>query len=101
MQESLTLTRPAIPFIQWLFCHHLANITETQTRNSLSSLDKTNKNWLPRQRPLRDRKTNLRSFIHSHSSTIVANLAKIGRVEFEIIGRQKSLKILLQYKKET
>jgi len=82
VQESLTLAHLVIQFIQWLFCHHLANITETQTVNSLSSLDKTNKNWLQWQRLLRDRKTNLRSFIYSHSSTIVANLAKIGLVDF-------------------
>jgi len=81
---------PLIQVIQWLFRLHLANITETQTRNSLSSLDKTNKNWLPRQRPLSDRKTDFRSFICCHSSTILANMATIGLVDFEIIGRQES-----------
>jgi len=39
---------------------------------------------------LRDRKTNFRSFIHSHSSANTANAAKIGLVDVEIIGLTES-----------
>jgi len=46
--------------------------------------DKTDKNWLPRQRPLRSRKTNFRPLIYSRSSTNPANLVKIGPVGVEI-----------------
>jgi len=52
----------------------------------ISSVDKTNKNWLPWQRPLKDRKTNFRLITYSHSSTKSENLAKIGQVALEIIG---------------
>ena len=38
------------------------------------------------QRPLRDRKTNFRSFIYSNSSTNPANVVKIVLVDVEIIG---------------
>ena len=52
-----------------------------------SCVDKTNKDWLPWQRPLmRDRETSFRSIIYSHSSANPENLAKIGQVDFEIIG---------------
>ena len=47
-------------------------------------------NWLPRQRPMRDRKTNFSSFIRSHSSANTANAAKIGLVDVEIIGLTES-----------
>jgi len=43
----------------------------------ISSVDKTNKNWLPRQRPLRDRKTNFRLIIYSLSSTNPDNLSSL------------------------
>ena len=46
----------------------------------ISSVDKTDRNSLPWQRPLRDRKTNFRLFISSQSSTNSENLAKIGPV---------------------
>ena len=52
----------------------------------INSVDRSNKNWLPWRRPLRDRKTNFRLIIYSHSSTEPANLAKIGAVDFEITG---------------
>jgi len=35
---------------------------------------------------MKDQKGNFRSFIYSHSSTILANSAKIGPVDVEIIG---------------
>jgi len=41
-------------------------------------------NWLPRQRPLRDRKTNFRSFVYSRSSTMPGNWVTIGQVDFHI-----------------
>jgi len=44
------------------------------------------KNWLPWQCPLRDRKANFRFTIYSHSSTNPENLAKIHSTDFEIIG---------------
>jgi len=49
-------------------------------------VDKANKNWLPQQRPMTDRKTNFRLTIYSHSSTNPEILAKIGPLRFEIIG---------------
>ena len=41
-------------------------------------------NWLPRQRTLGDRKTNFRSFIHSHSSINSVYLVTIGPADVEI-----------------
>jgi len=52
----------------------------------ISSVDKTNKNWLSWQRSLRDRKTNFTLIIYSHSSTNPENLAEVGPVNFQIIG---------------
>jgi len=49
-------------------------------------------NWLPRQRPLRNRKTYLGSFIYSQSSTNPANSVKIGLVDVEIIGLMEIVK---------
>jgi len=49
-------------------------------------------NWLPRQRPSSDRKTNFRSFIYSHSSTIPTDWVKIGRVDVQIKDLAESLK---------
>ena len=55
------------------------------------------KNWLPWQRPLRDRKNNFRSFVDGQSSTVAANFVKIGLADVEIIGlRQKSIDPLSQ-----
>jgi len=51
-----------------------------------SFVDKANKNWLPQQRPMTDRKTNFRLTIYSHSSTNPEILAKIGPLPFEING---------------
>jgi len=46
--------------------------------------------WLPWQcpeeRPLRDRKTNFRLIKYSYSSINSENLAKIGLIDFEVIG---------------
>jgi len=47
---------------------------------------------------LRDRKTNFRSFIYSHTSANAANLARIGPVDVQIIGLTESLKIKNNYK---
>jgi len=54
----------------------------------LSSMDKTKptKIGCRGKRPLRDRRINFRLFIYSHSSTNPVNFAKIGPVDFEIIG---------------
>ena len=54
------------------------------------SKDTTNKHSLPWQRPLGDRKTNLRLIIYSPIST---NPAKIGQVDIEIIGLTEIVKI--------
>ena len=51
----------------------------------ISFLDKTNNNWLSRQRPLRDLKTNFASIIYSRSSTNPEQLAEIDSVDLEII----------------
>ena len=53
---------------------------------------RSKKIWLPWQRPLRDRKTNFRLVIYSHSSTNPENLAKIGLVVVEIIGLTRIVK---------
>jgi len=58
----------------------------------LSSVDKTINNWLPWQRPLRDPTANFRLIIYSHSSANPENLAKIGRVDVEIIGLKEIVK---------
>jgi len=42
---------------------------------------------------MRDQKTNFRLIIYSQTSTNTENLAKIGWVEFEIIGLTKIVKI--------
>ena len=53
----------------------------------LSSMDKANRNWLPQQHPLSERKkTNFRLIIYSRNSTNPANLAKIVPVDVEIIS---------------
>ena len=51
----------------------------------ISSVDKTNKIWLPWQRSLRDFKNNFTLIIHSLGSTNPENLTKISPVDFEII----------------
>ena len=50
--------------------------------------DETNTNWLPRQRPLADRKNNFRSFIYSKSSTNPANFVEIVPVDVAILVRR-------------
>ena len=55
-------------------------------------VDKANKTRLRWQRPLRDRKTNLRLIIYSHSSASPDNLAEIANVE--IIGRTGIVKYI-------
>jgi len=58
------LARPATPLaarVQRISCqlHFLPYATAIYLMSpELNSVHKTNKNWLPRQRPLRDRKTN-------------------------------------------
>ena len=59
-----TLARPAAPLAACIQRHPYTN---------------TNKICLPWQRHLRDRKTNFRLVIYSHSSTNLENLAKIRR----------------------
>jgi len=49
-------------------------------------------NWLPRQRPLRNRKTYFGSFVYGQSYTNPANLVKIGLVDVEIIGLMEIVK---------
>jgi len=55
-------------------------------------------NWLPRQRPLRDRKK-FRSFICGQSSTNRANFVKIGLEDVEIIGLTEITKVFLNNSK--
>ena len=55
-------------------------------------------NWLPRQRPLRDRKY-FRSFIHGQSSTNPAYFVKVGLVDIEIIGLTEVTDIFLKIKR--
>jgi len=49
-------------------------------------------NWLPWQHQLRDRKTNFRSFIYSHSSSISTNWVKIRLVDVQTKGLTESLR---------
>ena len=53
-------------------------------------------NWLPWQRPLRDRRNNFRSFIHSQRSTSPANFVKLGPVDVEMIGLTGITKMFLK-----
>jgi len=50
---------------------HLARPTKPPGAciQQISSVNKTNKNWLPWQRPAKDEKTNFRLIIYSHSSS--------------------------------
>jgi len=64
-----------------------------------SSVDKTNRNWLQWQSPLRDQKTNFRLIIYSHSSTNPEKLAKTSPVDFEIAGLTGIVKNKYIYKK--
>jgi len=57
-----------------------------------SSVDKANKNWLPWQRHLRDRKKNFRLIVYSHISTNPEKLAKLDLVDLDIIGLMEILK---------
>jgi len=57
-----------------------------------SCVHKTNKNWLPWQHSLRDRKTYFGLIISSYSSTNPENSAQIGPVDFEIIGSTEIVK---------
>jgi len=69
--QSPTLARPAAPPAACVQRHQCI---------------KTDKMWLPWQRPLMDRKIYFRLIIYSRSSTDPENLATIGPVDFEIIG---------------
>jgi len=73
---------------------YVAGIPRFRQQNRILRIeaDKPNKNWLPRQRPLRDRKTNFRSFIYSQSSTNPADRVKIGPVNVDIIGLTEIVK---------
>ena len=53
-------------------------------------------NWLPRQRALRDRNNNFRSFSYGESSTNPANFVKISLEDVEIIGLTEITKIFLK-----
>jgi len=58
-------------------------------------------NWLPRQRPLRDRKYKFTTFICGQSSTDPANVVKICAVDVWIIGLTEIAKIFKKIKKTT
>ena len=59
------------------------------------------KNWLPLQRPSRDRENNFRSFIYGESSTNRANFVKIGPEDVEIIGLTEITEISLKQQQNT
>jgi len=67
--HSPTLARPAAPLADCVQRHPCI---------------KTNKMWLPRQRPLMDPKNNFRLTIYSRSSTNPANLAKISPADCQM-----------------
>jgi len=53
----------------------------------LSSVDKSDNNWLPWQRPSRDRKkTNFSLIIYSRGSINPANSATVGQADVEVTG---------------
>ena len=66
-------------------CRHLATVGENQLCGS-------NKNWLPQQRPLRDRKTNIKPYTCSHSYIDPANWVKISLVDIETIDLTEMVK---------
>ena len=83
--QSRTLTRLAAPKATCVL--RVRSVDNATDRHNLCiSMDKKNKNWLPWQRPFRDRKPNFRRTIYSHSSTNPENSAIIGQVDFEIIS---------------
>jgi len=67
--QSPTLARPAAPLVACVKRHHALL-----------------QNHLPWLRRLRDRKNNFTLIVCNHSCTNAENLAKIGPVDFEIIG---------------
>ena len=67
--QSPTLARPAAPLVACVKRHHALL-----------------QNRLPWLRRLRDRKNNFTLIVCNHSCTNAENLAKIGPVDFEIIG---------------
>jgi len=78
-------------------CMHFLPYTLTPStecrRNSVLWIKPINwLTWLNKRR-LRNRKTNFRLIICCHSSTDTENLAKIGPVDFEIIGRKGIVKM--------
>ena len=71
-----------------------ANATyRTSPELNFNSVDKANKNWLPRQRALKDQKTNFRLIIYSQILPTPANFAKVGAVDVDIIGLKKIVKM--------
>ena len=68
--------------MQWYSYNRLTPSTECH-QNSVCG---KNQKWLPRQRPLRDQKTDVRLITCSHSSR------KIGVVDVEIIGQTEIVK---------
>jgi len=53
-----------VTHMHYFSCRSLSPSTEYH-RNSVMYVDKANKNWLPLQRPLKDRKTSFRLIIYS------------------------------------
>jgi len=72
--------------VQRTSCTSCRTLTPSAECHRNSILRIKPKNWLPRQRPLRDQKTNFSLITHSLISTNLANLAKIGPVNVELIG---------------
>jgi len=85
--QSPTLARPAAPLAA---CVQRISFVDKTTKIHILyiCMNITNKNWLPRQCFSRDQKTNFKFIIYSHSSSNPENLAKIGWVDFEIIGQE-------------
>ena len=88
----LTLTRPAESLVNLInlvvvigllaSSESVALLTTCQISSTLSAVDKANKNWLPWQRPFRNRKTTFRLIIYSHSHTCSINPENLAEVRW-------------------
>ena len=93
-RQSQTVARPAPPHVRllitvnwsvnWFACIHCSSCNPRRMSTVWISSGFRPQNPLSRQHPFRDRKTNFRPFIHSHSSTNPANLVMIGPVDVQI-----------------
>ena len=87
MQQSPSLARPAAPLAACV--QRISSVDKTTEIHILCDyVDKPKNNWLPRQRPLKDQKTNFRLIFYTAivlPSPNTENLAEIGPVDFQLV----------------